>query len=145
MPFIDAGIHHPQYKVIQRVGVTGILKGKGIPFQWANQTWFYPDSTITGQAFLEGLQSFNPAWAKGITASNTALSTEKATNMIVTLAKKLKLKGAHQLSNSKMIAALKTKALYTENIQRKALAWLLDTYINPFNTPINHQGKIASH
>jgi hypothetical protein len=145
MPFIDAGIHHPQYKAIQRIGVTGILKGKGIPFQWANQTWFYPDSTITEQVFLEGLQSFNPSWAKAFTASSATLTTTRAINMIITLAKKLQLKECHQLKSSGVIQALKAKALYTENIQRKALAWLLDTYINPFNTPINHQGKIVSH
>jgi hypothetical protein len=44
MPYIDVPPTHTHWESIQRVGATGLLKGKGIPYKWANQTWFYPDS-----------------------------------------------------------------------------------------------------
>jgi len=34
------------FQPIQRVGLQGLLKGTGVPYKWANQTWFYPDSLL---------------------------------------------------------------------------------------------------
>lgn len=61
-PFLDVPPSHPQFQAIHRVGATGLLKGKGIPFQWANQTWFYPDTTIQTQPWspLSGLNCTIP-------------------------------------------------------------------------------------
>lgn len=61
MPFIDVDPDHPQFESIQKVGATGILKGKGIPYKWANQTWFYPDSTIRLKVFIENLKVYDPS------------------------------------------------------------------------------------
>ncbi|MEM6631784.1 MAG: FAD-dependent oxidoreductase [Bacteroidota bacterium] len=47
MPFLDIAPNEPDYQAIQRVGVAGWMRGTGIPFEWANQTWFYPDSCVT--------------------------------------------------------------------------------------------------
>jgi FAD dependent oxidoreductase len=58
MPYIDAGINHPHFKSIQKIGATGILRGKGIPYKWANQTWFYPDSFVLVSALTEDIKSF---------------------------------------------------------------------------------------
>jgi hypothetical protein len=44
MPYNDVKPDHPYFKSIQRVGATGILRGKPTPHAWANETWFYPDS-----------------------------------------------------------------------------------------------------
>src|SRR5690606_32894661 len=41
MPFIDVPNTDPQFKILHKIGATGILKGVGIPYKWANQTWFY--------------------------------------------------------------------------------------------------------
>jgi hypothetical protein len=46
LPYLDVPPDHPHFARIQRVGATGVLKGRGIPHQWANQTWFYPDFPI---------------------------------------------------------------------------------------------------
>jgi hypothetical protein len=51
MPFIDVSPDDPDFASIQRVGVQGLLRGTGIPYKWANQTWFYPDSAITVEDF----------------------------------------------------------------------------------------------
>ncbi len=46
MPYIDVTSTHPHWESIQKVGASGILKSKGVPYKWANQTWFYPDSVM---------------------------------------------------------------------------------------------------
>jgi hypothetical protein len=44
LPFYDVPPGRPQFEAIQRVAAAGILQGTGKPYQWANRTWFYPDS-----------------------------------------------------------------------------------------------------
>jgi hypothetical protein len=46
MPYYDVKPDHPHFTEIQRAGATGILQGVGQPYQWANRTWFYPDSLV---------------------------------------------------------------------------------------------------
>jgi hypothetical protein len=61
-PYIDVRPENPHFKAIQRIGATGILKGKGVPFDWANQTWFYPDSLCTPAALVSGLKEYAAGW-----------------------------------------------------------------------------------
>lgn len=58
LPFIDVPPDHPNFAAVQRVGATGILQGRGVPYQWANQTWFDVDSTMTEMVFCQRLSSF---------------------------------------------------------------------------------------
>ena len=60
LPYLDVPPDHPQFARIQRVGATGILKGRGLPHQWANQTWFYPDFPIDAATLQKGLMEFEP-------------------------------------------------------------------------------------
>lgn len=58
LPFYDIKPEHPHFAVAQRIGVTGILQGKGIPNAWANQTWLYPDSLVHVQRLLTYMKPF---------------------------------------------------------------------------------------
>jgi hypothetical protein len=58
MPYFDVKPTHPHFEAIQKIGATGLLKGKGQPYQWANRTWFYPDSLVDTKAFLQDAQPF---------------------------------------------------------------------------------------
>lgn len=141
MPYIDAGIHHPQFNSIQRIGATGILRGKGIPYKWANQTRFYPDSTLTEQELLDGLQSFDSRWLKGTRASGQVLTTQKACEWVSALTQTNKgIKRVH--SAEQLAARIKEQKLYSENITRKTMAWLLDEYLRPFDRNLSHSGKL---
>jgi FAD dependent oxidoreductase len=44
LPFLDVPPEHPNFEAVQKIGLTGALRGTGVPNKWANQTWFYPDS-----------------------------------------------------------------------------------------------------
>jgi hypothetical protein len=59
MPYIDVTPDHPHWLAVQKIGATGILRGTGIPFKWANQTWFYPDSAIRSAQFINDLKDFS--------------------------------------------------------------------------------------
>ncbi|MEM6803091.1 MAG: FAD-dependent oxidoreductase [Bacteroidota bacterium] len=51
MPFIDTKPEDWFFDAAQKAGVSGVIKGHGVPYKWANQTWFYPDSTLTRAEF----------------------------------------------------------------------------------------------
>jgi len=147
MPYIDAGIKHPQFEAIQRVGATGILKGEGKPFKWANQTWFYPDSSISETLLVKSVQQFNAIFLKNEQPSNVELTTDKAILLITKMINQhpqLRLKYATKMNDlsAEMKQLLQQKNLFTPVITRKALCVLLDEYINPFFLEnIQHQQK----
>ena len=57
LPFIDVEPNDPNFKAIQRVGVTGIMQGFGVSYSWANQTWFYPSRDISQYEIIQGLKT----------------------------------------------------------------------------------------
>ncbi|MEM8891647.1 MAG: FAD-dependent oxidoreductase, partial [Bacteroidota bacterium] len=57
MPFIDISPEDWFFEAAQKAGLEGKIKGHGVPYKWANQTWFYPDSAITRAEF----QALKPA------------------------------------------------------------------------------------
>ena len=57
MPFLDTTPEDPYFQSIQKMGVTGVIKGHGVPYQWANQTWIYPDSSLTPDVLSNALQT----------------------------------------------------------------------------------------
>ncbi len=57
MPFIDTQPNDSLYfQAVQRVGVAGLMKGTGVPYQWANQTWFYSDSLVRAEDIIQALK-----------------------------------------------------------------------------------------
>ncbi len=58
MPFVDVKPTDLDWEAIQKIGVTGILKGYGKPEGWSNKTFFYPDSTINQHEMVDGLNQF---------------------------------------------------------------------------------------
>jgi hypothetical protein len=80
LPYLDVPPEHPQFARIQRVGATGILKGKGVPHQWANQTWFYPDFPIDAATLAQGLAEFEKV--EGPAANGRPLTVGEAVAMV---------------------------------------------------------------
>lgn len=59
MPFIDVSPDKPYFKSVQKIAATGILKGRPVPYKWANQTWFDPDSLLLVDSIKTGLIEFD--------------------------------------------------------------------------------------
>ena len=62
LPFTDVKPDHPYWEQIQKIGVTGILRGTGKPEGWANKMFFYPDSTIIIRELEANIKDYLPAY-----------------------------------------------------------------------------------
>ncbi|MBC6365820.1 FAD-dependent oxidoreductase [Algoriphagus sp. AK58] len=60
MPFLDMNPADPHFQAMQKAGATGIFKGEGVPYLWANQTWYYPERLATEFEVVDGLRPFYP-------------------------------------------------------------------------------------
>lgn len=61
MPFLDMNPSQAHFLSMQKAGAAGIFKGEGVPYLWANQTWFYPERLATEYEVLDGLRPIYPA------------------------------------------------------------------------------------
>jgi hypothetical protein len=147
MPYYDVKLSHPHFKSIQRIGATGILKGKGEPYQWANRTWFYPDSAVVTTSFISDINPF----IKLQYYNNAFLSVDDAVKIVRQLGFIYQLKNEFDFTNYNNIKQqIKNKwstwglKAFDEkrNITREELAVLLDAVINPFQLKeVNHTGQ----
>ena len=153
MPYYDVSLSHSCFVAAQKIGATGILKGEGVPFSWANRTLFYPDSLVNRLALIKDLADFYilPSTNK------TYLTLLEAINIIIEIAKKNNLQqkqSTWNFNNKKMLSdqiqnAWKQWKFGSFNtdmpLTRIQFAQLIDATINPFELKqIDHNGKIKS-
>lgn len=148
MPYVDVRADHNHFAAVQRIGATGILRGKGEPFKWANRTWFYPDSTVASATFTNDYKEFavvklNSSTVTIADAVNTLAATakqypplQKNTNWnfsnISELQKQIEAKWSGWGFNNFDLQ---------RSITRLELAVLLDTIIDPFQLKeVDHEG-----
>lgn len=133
MPYIDVLPQHTHFKAVQRVGATGILKGKGVPYKWANQTWFYPDSAVVAQTFLQDWYGFT---GKNNTVKNQLLSVDDAILIVQAYAQGQKGWTDETKFREYVTAKWSTwgfgKLDVAKKITKLELAVLIDDVINPF-------------
>lgn len=146
MPYIDVEPSHTHFDAVQRIGATGILRGKGIPFKWANQTWFYPDSNISVTEFLAGFAPYQKTSVKSaggfLTISQAISIIEKSALQIAGEPTNLKKDNSvtEQVQSQWTLWQLQNFDL-ERIITRLELAVLLDKMLDPFTRkPINHRG-----
>lgn len=53
MPFVDISPNDGAFQAVQRIGLSGVLKGDLIPNTWENQMKFYPDNGLTIEDVVE--------------------------------------------------------------------------------------------
>lgn len=46
MPYLDIPVTDPRFAAVQRIGVTGIMRGEGHSVGWSNETWFRIDDPV---------------------------------------------------------------------------------------------------
>jgi hypothetical protein len=150
MPFLDVQPTDPHFAAIQRVGVSGILKGTGIPFQWANQTWFYPDSSIAVTDFAAALGEYEPAFQPDLGQSEAALTIEGAIGLLAQLISlqsgktppgPLSLTVADQWEEQWELTEFNPR----RPIARRELAVMIDRVLNPFfQKDVNFDGSFQN-
>ena len=143
MPYMDVPFDNPHFTAIQKIGATGILKGTGVPYKWANQTWFYPDSAVLSTVFKNDIEAYT-----GIpfSSKNREVTIGDIMVCINSYRQKYKLPVLSKESILKSGAAIKLENL---NVARPAkrfeIAVLVNEYIKPFdNIAIDHEGNVLT-
>ena len=151
MPYFDVPQSHPQFIATQKIGATGILKGQGVPYSWANRTLFHPDSLVNRTALVNDIADLCLLTPK----QQAYLSLSETIDIIIEIAKNKKLATKSASWN------LSDKKLLTNQIKQSWQRWkfgsfnpnsyltriqfaqLMDATINPFELQqIDHNGKI---
>jgi len=135
MPYNDVKPAHPYFKAIQRIGATGILKGKPTPQSWANRTWFYPDSLVNTKQFIKDLQDYYPT---NVSSPMENVSLSLFVNIMEPFYKGKDL--AKDISHHMQICGM-PEAKQDQFLTRQIVAELLDRLFDPFSQKINLFGN----
>lgn len=130
MPYIDVEPNDPDFEAIQKIGATGILRGKGIPFKWANQTWFYPDSLVKVSSLLENLTFFDAKFEE-LELAQQYLDASGLQEVI-----------QFWENNFDILVQSKMNIPVNQTLSRRAFARFLQENIDPFHLKaIDHNGQ----
>lgn len=139
MPFIDVKPEDKNFAAMQKIGATGILKGAGIPYKWANQTWFYPEQPINEYTLIEGVKSFYPVIADQ-SPSGKLVNAGFAAKLLSSVSKKeITLSEISKIVNERIA---KQEVNRETVLSRRALSVLIDHFLNPFDQEIDFNGLI---
>ena len=131
MPYLDVKPTNDFFKAVQRIGATGILKGTGNPYKWANQTWFYPNHTISEYELGRGLKTYYPSFS-----DYQGSGTDLTINEFVKMLRFVKPSITESFVKEKY-ATLSAKDVMT----RAQVAFLIDMFLNPFDKEIDWVGN----
>ncbi|HEX7367452.1 MAG TPA: FAD-dependent oxidoreductase [Pelobium sp.] len=132
MPYLDVKPTDSYFEAVQKIGATGILKGKGNPYKWANQTWFYPNHAISGFDLVAGLKTYYPA----LVAYQLGGADLTITDFVQLIRFIKPSTTAQELTESY------AKLSKNEVMKRSEVAVLLDKYLNPFEKQIDWFGNL---
>ena len=135
MPFIDVPVADKQFVVIQQLGATGILKGAGVPYMWANQTWFYPEQPVSGYELVQGLRLYYPSLKTYWAASGEMLTITS----LIQIIREVGVVITERQVNKDLAAAGIVAKKY---LSRRAIAVLLDRYLHPFDKAVSINGML---
>lgn len=137
MPFIDVKPEDKDFVALQKIGATGILKGTGIPYKWANQTWFYPEQPISEYQLVEGFKAFYPV-VPDLFPSGRLADVAFFQKLLAAISKKDISLAAVKAVLAKNVSE---KAVAPETVlSRRELALLIDHFLNPFAAEIDFNG-----
>lgn len=140
MPFIDVAPSDPHFEAIQKIGVSGILKGEGVPYLWANQTWFYPERLVTEFELVDGLRPMYPELREFWGASGAYLTGERLQVILEKIKPNTPLLELAKIWDR---AKLSTKFTTEKKLTRLEVAAVLNELINPFGIAIDWNGNFV--
>lgn len=139
MPFIDVPNTDPHFEVLHKIGATGILKATGIPYKWANQTWFYPERDLSEYELMLGLRMYYPVLNTNWNASGEPLTVQS----FVDLLKYIQVES----TTDELIAILLKNKIEKDfkanpNLNRREVSILLDEVLAVFERDVDYQGNL---
>lgn len=138
MPYFDVPLTDPHFLAAQRIGATDILKGKGVPHNWANQTFFYPDSLVNTITLAKDLELI---FKQPFLIKNKLLMIDDATSIILQLSAILSKEKNNAATKEKIKQQIGKDWKEDVALTRIQFAQLLDATINPFDKmDVDHKG-----
>ncbi len=132
MPYIDVKPTDSYFKSVQRIGATGILRGTGNPYMWANQTWFYPNHMLSGYEFITGLKTYYPSLVD-YQLSGADLTITAFAKVLHTINPKI----------SELSVQEEYKSISKSDVMKRSeIAVLVDRFLNPFEKAIDWTGNL---
>ena len=130
-PYLDVPPDDPDFAAVQRIGSTGILRGTGVNYKWANQRWFYPERPLSEYELLTGLQSFFPELTIRNDGSGEPLRIAYLQELLLAL----------DVEKDAVQSALDTLPADRE-LTRREVSVLLDRLLDPFARPVGLRGHL---
>ena len=139
MPFIDTKLDDSGFAAMQRIGAAGILKGVGVPYKWANQTWFYPNQIVSEYELLQGLQTYYPDLSKKVAGSGDGVTLKFIETIMNVIQDDFDLSSLKKNWKSMDLNQDYDKL---KHLNRRTVSILIDQILNPFEFAIGHNGNL---
>ncbi len=140
MPFLDVTSESADFQSIQRVGCTGIMKGYGIAYKWANQTWFYPELPVSQFDLLAGLRGYYPL-PEDVTGDGSLVTLDFLIKVLNVIKPEIKAVNVQQLVAGRKLSAVSAEG---EVLDRATIAVVIDKLLQPFNHDIDFSGALRN-
>lgn len=137
MPFVDIDLKNKHFKAIQRIGATGIIKGTGVPYKWANQTWFYPDQSISEYELVEGLRNLYPQMTNFWEASGNPLTIAFLQHILKELNNQITYEDIQKIWSANDLGVISGT---NQPLNRVQASVLIDAILKPFEIAIDFNG-----
>jgi hypothetical protein len=140
LPYLDVEKESPFFLPLQRIGVTGILKGTGKNVGWSNQTWFRINDTLLWSE-LSGLEEIYPV---EIPDTNTPI---KLNDLLILISE---IEQIEKFPLKKELTIRAKEIYYTfgfpdfnvqDQLTRVEAAVLIDQILNPFVKEVDIKGN----
>ncbi|MDG1275652.1 MAG: FAD-dependent oxidoreductase [Algoriphagus sp.] len=138
MPFIDIDPSSPHFQAVQKIGVSGVLKGEGVPYLWANQTWFYPERLVSEYELVDGLRPIFSELKDFWGASGTSLTGERFQMILEKVKPNTPLL---EIAQAYKRTGLSGQFTTDKKLNRLEVAVLIDELLNPFEVEVNWEGE----
>lgn len=136
MPYLDVPQDSPLFLPLQRIGVTGILRGEGRNVNWSNETWVRAEDPLYYSEVYD-LYLYYPEHASAIKAwyahGGASVSILSAAQLLSTLS---------GVNTQDIIHLLPGKNDSKSIISRGDFALLLDKVLNPFEKEVRIDGSL---
>ncbi|WP_420604284.1 FAD-dependent oxidoreductase [Flagellimonas sp.] len=137
MPFIDVAPDDMAFGAIQRVAASGVLKGYGVPYKWANETWFYPKRIVSEFELKNGLLPLYPQ-LKSEHASGQGVTPTFLAGLLGKIDEKITMETIKEVwSLTGMEIAFSPSA----QLDRRTVSILVDKLLNPFDIEVDFDGN----
>lgn len=138
MPFLDMNPTDPHFQSMQKAGAAGIFKGEGVPYLWANQTWFYPERLATEFEVVDGLRPIYPQFKEYWGASGDYMTCERLLTFLQVIQPELT---AENLEMAWENSGLEGNFALEKKLSRKEVCVVLDEVLDFFQNEVDWMGN----